>query len=294
MKPFRIEPGADVPTRDAPRAYTRARRDHSPERAIARPLRGTIRSVHDDLSGIRIDYAGAGFSAADAGSDPMARFDAWFEEASELATVVEPNAMALATSAPDGTPSVRMVLLKAVDAAAASFGWHTNLESRKATECLRTGTAALCWWWPGAPGSDNPGRQVRAVGRVERLDRDASRAYFERRPIEARVSAVASHQSRAVQDRATIDARAAAIDPSSVELPASWGGLRLVADELEFWQGRTARLHDRITFLRLDEHDAVLSRPAADAAGGDDALLTAGTIVTDPHGTRWLRARLEP
>jgi pyridoxamine 5'-phosphate oxidase len=182
-----------------------------------------------------------------------------------------------------------MVLLKAVDDAAASFGWHTNLESRKANECLRSGAAALCWWWPGEPG-----RQVRAVGRVERLERDASREYFERRPRIARVSAVASHQSRAVADRATIDARAAAIDPETVELPDTWGGLRLVADELEFWQGRTGRLHDRITFLRLGDDGVVRSRAAAAAAGGDDALRAAGTVVVDPHGTSWLRARLEP
>ncbi len=250
--------------------------------------------MHDDLADIRIDYAGAGFAASDAGTDPMALFRAWFDHASTLDTVTEANAMSLATSTPDGTPSNRMVLLKAVDPAAATFGWHTNLLSRKATECLATGRAALCWWWPGTSSAASPGRQVRAVGRVERLDRDASRAYFERRPIEARVSAVASHQSRAVADRATIDARAAAIDPNAVELPDSWGGLRLVADELEFWQGRTARLHDRIAFLRLDAGDRVTSRAAADAAGGDDALHAAGTIVTDSHGTRWLRARLEP
>ena len=261
-------------------------------RGGARARRGTIRPVHDDLAGIRIDYDGAGFFAADAGDDPMALFGAWFDHASTLETVIEPNAMALATSAADGTPSVRMVLLKAVDEATASFGWHTNLLSRKAVEGLGAGSAALCWWWPGDGGRH--GRQVRAVGRVVRLDRDASRAYFERRPPEARVSAIASHQSRAVTNRATIDARAAALDPNAIDLPDTWGGLQLVADELEFWQGRSARLHDRITFLRLDEDRAVRSRPAAEAAGGDDALLAAGTIVTDPHGTTWLRSRLEP
>ncbi len=245
--------------------------------------------VNDDLAGRRIDYAGAGFGAADAGDDPMALFDAWFRQAGGLDSVAEPNAMSLATSSPDGTPSVRMVLLKTFDAATAAFGWHTNLESRKSVEALGTGFAALCWWWPGEPG-----RQIRAVGRVELLRRDTSRAYFKRRPIEARVSAVASHQSRAVADRATIDARAAAIDPTTVALPDNWGGMQLIADELEFWQGRTARLHDRITFLRLGDGDVVRSRAAAVAAGGDEALHAAGTIVTDQHGVRWLRARLEP
>lgn len=245
--------------------------------------------MHDDLTAIRVDYAGGGFGAADAGDDPMALFSAWFSHARAVDSVAEPNAMALATSTPDGIPSVRMVLLKSVDAAAASFGWHTNFDSRKAREAFGSGAAALCWWWPGEPG-----RQVRAVGRVRRLDRDASIAYFHKRPVDARVSAVASRQSRAVVDRATIEARAAAIDPATVTLPVGWGGLELIADELEFWQGRTARLHDRITFLRLDDGDVVRSRPAVVAAGGDEALHAAGTIVTDQHATRWLRTRLEP
>ncbi len=219
----------------------------------------------------------------------MALFVAWFEQASVRDSVAEPNAMSLATSTVDGTPSVRMVLLKAVDPVAAAFGWHTNLESRKAREAAATGHAALCWWWPGVPG-----RQVRAVGTVAEISRDTSRAYFERRPIEARVSAVASHQSRAVADRRTLDERVAAIDPDAVELPERWGGMRLVADELEFWQGQPARLHDRISFLRLGDDDRIRSRAGAQAAGGDDAALAAGVIVTDPHGTRWLRVRLEP
>jgi pyridoxamine 5'-phosphate oxidase len=245
--------------------------------------------VHDDLAGFRVDYAGDGFHAADAGTDPMALFAAWFRDASARETVAEANAMSLATAAVDGTPSVRMVLLKSVDPVVAAFGWYTNLESRKATEALTTGRAALCWWWPGSPG-----RQVRAVGRVKAVDRTTSAAYFDRRPAEARVGAAASRQSRAVVDRATIEARAAGFDPDAVELPASWGGLRLVADELEFWQGRAGRLHDRITFLRLDDGEQIVSRAAASAAGGDDAVHAAGTIVTDAHGARWLRARLEP
>lgn len=245
--------------------------------------------MHDDLAGIRVDYAGDGFHAADAGNDPMTLFGAWFEHASGRSGVAEPNAMSLATSGVDGTPSVRMVLLKGVDDATASFTWFTNLASRKAVEATARGAAALCWWWPGEPG-----RQVRAVGRVEAVARDAARAYFDRRPADARVGALASRQSRAVADRATLDARAAALDPTAVELPEDWGGLRLVADELEFWQGRTGRLHDRIAFLRLDAAGTICSRAGAQAGGGDEVLHAAGTIVTDPHGATWLRVRLEP
>ena len=245
--------------------------------------------MHDDLASIRVDYDGDGFSAADAGADPMATFLAWFGDARGRDTVAEANAMTLATATADGVPSARMVLLKAVDPVRTSFTWYTNLRSRKAMEAATTGVAALCWWWPGSPG-----RQVRAVGRVEEVDVNTSRSYFDGRPRDARIGAVASRQSRAVADRATLDARAAELEGVEPELPETWGGLTLTADELEFWQGRAGRLHDRITFLRLDEDGGIRSSAAVVAAGGADALRAAGSVVTDAHGARWLRARLEP
>jgi pyridoxamine 5'-phosphate oxidase len=245
--------------------------------------------VNEDLARRRVEYDAAGFHAADAGDDPMIRFAAWFSAATEDPAIGEPNAMTLATAAGDGTPSARMVLLKGVDPASAAFTWFTNLDSRKAREAVGVGRAALCWWWPGTPG-----RQVRAVGRVEAVARDAAAAYFETRPESARVGAAASRQSRAVRDRAQLDARVAAIDPEHLHLPDGWGGLRLIADELEFWQGRTGRLHDRITFLRLDPEGGIVSHAGADAAGGEAVLRELATSVTDEHGTRWLRVRLEP
>lgn len=245
--------------------------------------------MNDELAGRRVDYDAAGFHAQDAGDDPMARFEAWFEAATEQPSIAEPNAMTLATAAADGTPSARMVLLKGVDPARAAFTWYTNLDSRKAREAVAVGRAALCWWWPGSPG-----RQVRAVGRVEPVDRADAAAYFATRPEPAKVGAMASRQSRAVRDRAELDARVAAIDHAQLRLPDSWGGLRLLADELEFWQGRTGRLHDRITFLRLDAEGGVLSRAGTEAAGGEAALRELATPVTDTYGTRWLRVRLEP
>jgi pyridoxamine 5'-phosphate oxidase len=245
--------------------------------------------VNEELARRRVEYEGAGFGAAEAGEDPMARFAAWFSQAAEEPATAEPNAMSLATAATDGTPSVRMVLLKAVDHETASFTCYTNLDSRKAREAFSRGRAALCWWWPGAHG-----RQVRAVGRVEHVSREDAAAYFATRPEAARVGAAISRQSRAIRDRAELDARLAAIDPARVELPDGWGGLRVLADELEFWQGRTGRLHDRITFLRLDAEGGIVSHAGADAAGGEDLVRELATPVTDPHGTRWLRLRLEP
>jgi pyridoxamine 5'-phosphate oxidase len=245
--------------------------------------------MHENLSDLRIDYADEPFGSAAAGKDPMGCFAAWFDDAMRRSTVVEANAVSLATGAADGTPSVRMVLLKHVDPARAAFAVYSNLDARKAREAAASGRAALCWWWPG-----DPARQVRVVGRVESVDRERAQAYFATRPLAARVGAAASEQSRAISSRAELDERIGAVDPSTLELPDRWGGIWIVADEIELWQGRRGRVHDRITFLRVDETGSPLSGAGVDAAGGEQRLREAGTMVTDPHGTRWLRARLAP
>ncbi|MBC7461043.1 MAG: pyridoxamine 5'-phosphate oxidase [Thermoleophilia bacterium] len=241
---------------------------------------------------MRVEYTSGPLAASALGSDPMAAFSAWFASARAAASArsgPEANAMTVATVAADGTPSARMVLLKDVDAPAAAFTWYTNLASRKAIELAVNDRAALCWWWPGeAP------RQVRAVGRVTQVDRATSADYFNSRPLGARIGAAASHQSRAVAHRTELDERTDAIDPANLELPEDWGGLRLVADELEFWQGRTGRLHDRITFLRLDDAGEPYAASAVAGAGGIEMVRAASTEVIDPAGTRWWRVRLEP
>lgn len=236
--------------------------------------------MDDDLAALRVEYGASEMSQAAAGNDPMQLFRAWFADARQRRNVVEPNAMSLATATSDGMPSVRMVLLKDVDVAAASFTWYTNLASRKAREIMERAApvAALAWWWPGDDASV-PGRQVRAVGRVELVDRATARTYFDSRPMEARVGAAASRQSRPVRHRSELEARVAQVAAGTVELPESWGGMRLLADELEFWQGRAGRLHDRVVFLRADAADTV---PAE------------ATCVTDGAGTTWHRMRLEP
>ena len=244
--------------------------------------------VSDDLQRLRVEYGDSGFEPDDAGSDPFELFGQWFDEAREHGAV-EPNAMALATATAQGVPSVRMVLLKGIDPVTGAFTWYTNFDSRKAAEVRATRHAALCWWWPGAPD-----RQVRAVGLVEEVDREVAGRYFDSRPRAARVGAAASPQSRAIASRRVLDDAIASIGAGDVALPDRWGGLRLVADELEFWQGRAGRLHDRVTFLRLDASDAVRSGPGSAAAGGGEALRERGSVVADRNGTRWLRARLAP
>ncbi|MEO6867913.1 MAG: pyridoxal 5'-phosphate synthase [Gaiellales bacterium] len=246
--------------------------------------------MSDNLEHRRVEYASEGFTTKLAGADPMALFAAWYDLAATDPAIVEPNAMSLATVAEDGTPSNRMVLLKGIDMKAGSFRCFTNLRSRKAREALQGGVAALCWWWPGPPG-----REVRAVGRMRELDRDIVERYFATRPVAAQIGAAASQQSRAVENRASLEAR---IAECSAEPPAhapdSWGGFDLHADELEFWQGRPGRVHDRISFLRLDEAGGICSRAGADAAGGEAHVLAVGHEVTDAARTRWLRLRLEP
>lgn len=235
--------------------------------------------MKDDLASLRVDYGTHELTQLAAGNDPMLLFRAWFDDARARPSVPEPNAMSLATATADGVPSVRMVLLKDVDVPRAAFTWFTNLRSRKAREILerREPVAALAWWWPG--DDERPGRQVRAAGRVEVVDRAATQTYFDSRPRAARIGAIASHQSQPVHDRSILDARAAAIGDADIVLPEDWGGLRLIADELEFWQGRSGRLHDRIAFLRA--RDGESTPPVA-------------TRVVDATGTAWHRMRLEP
>jgi pyridoxamine 5'-phosphate oxidase len=177
--------------------------------------------------------------------DPLRQFRRWFEEAREAGVGV-PEAMALATSTPDGRPSVRMVLLK--DADESGFGFHTNYESRKGGELDANPRAALLFYW------QPQGRQVRIEGRIERAPADESEEYFRTRPLGSRLAAWASPQSRPLADRDELErlyADAVARFPGEdVPRPPHWGGLRLVPDAYEFWQHADNRLHDRVRYER--------------------------------------------
>lgn len=177
--------------------------------------------------------------------DPLRQFRAWYGEA-EAAGLAMPEAMALATAAADGRPSVRMVLLKRADES--GFGFHTNLESRKGEELAANPRAALLFHWQPL------GRQVRIEGAVEPAPAAESEAYFRTRPIGSRLAAWASPQSRPLADREELtrlfgEARVRFGD-GEVPLPPHWGGLRVVPDAYEFWQHGDDRLHDRVRYLR--------------------------------------------
>jgi pyridoxamine 5'-phosphate oxidase len=180
-------------------------------------------------------------------AEPLEQFRRWFAEA-EQSGIRAPHAMALATAAVDGAPSVRMVLLKGADAD--GFAFFTGYRSRKGSELDVNPRAALLFYW------DPLGRQVRVEGPVERLPGDESDAYFATRPRGAQLAATASQQGRVLRGREELDARVAELEHAyegrRVPRPEHWGGYRLVPESYEFWQHRESRLHDRLRYRRAD------------------------------------------
>jgi pyridoxamine 5'-phosphate oxidase len=181
---------------------------------------------------------------SDLAAAPLEQFRRWYEEA---ATAVEvPEAMALATAAADGSPSVRMVLLKGFDERGLVFFSHYT--SRKGRELAANPRAALLFHWSPL------GRQVRVEGSVERLAEEDSDAYFATRPHDAQIGALASRQSEPLASRAELSERIAELERglagAPVPRPPTWGGYRVVPDAWEFWQHRDSRLHDRFRYER--------------------------------------------
>ena len=214
------------------------------------------------LAGRRFDYTVATLDPVDLGDDPVAAFERWLGEALAVSpSELEAHAFALATATPDGRPSVRTLLLKGVEGGA--FVFFTNYGSRKGIELAANPHVAMNFRWPELQ------RQVVVLGQARRVRPEESDAYFDSRPLESRIGAHASRQSAVIADRSVLDDAVARIAAAGepIRRPQNWGGFRVVPEEIEFWQGRPSRLHDRIRFRRP---------PGSGLAGG------------------WIRERLSP
>lgn len=202
-----------------------------------------------EIQNLRQDYRGGSLIESQVSPNPIKQFETWFNDAVK-AGVHEPNAMTLATSTINGRPSARIVLLKGFDTN--GFAFYTNYLSRKGKEIAKNPHAAMVFFWGDLE------RQIRIEGTLEKLSKERSEHYFRSRPVGSQIGAIVSPQSQEIANRETLDNKLQQMetefDGKEIPKPAYWGGYILKPELIEFWQGRSNRLHDRLLYKKADKN----------------------------------------